>query len=681
MQKEVAKDIAPVVNSALWAAYGDAVGFISEGVDAKGLKRRLRGGQLGPVEWKRKLGRNGPEMVLPAGCYSDDTQLRLATSRAIRADGSFAVDLFSSLEVPLFLSYSLGAGRGTTASAQRLLSGTGWYDMIRGTGAGKYVKGGGNGGAMRIQPHVWAAARRSENWRKVVVENVLTTHGHPTALAGALFHAEVLRATALAGGPVTTDEAASMVNVLRAATGIIAEHPKLGEPWLFGWERESGKPFGEDYDAACGDLLDGLVAIEAALKRTDRERAYHDLLDALGALTEAQRGSGTKTALAAYGATLLFAERPPAEIIRAVCEELGSDTDSIATMAGALIGLYAREEPKIILDRSYIVSEATRLAKIALGDREAGEFAYWHNGEIRVLKDARILRERDGVTYVFGLGRAEPAREPARKGSNGELHRWYHLEFGQSMLFHVPAGKAEDATEGSAAHQGGEKPSLFDEQRIEREQIAARGGRSPQPPDAARTRRTVVPEDPRDAATALMRESIDDPGRIGRFFLARARYEGNESWVGAVFYELARLYRNSIRNAAALPHAREQAPEQPRPAYPVLNLQLTATRSENGSAVDGIIGNHGRNVATDVAVRLSGNGSAPDIAYKALRVQETSDIAARISRVIDDTTTVVVTFRAPDGTHLRQEGRFERAPGHETTFILKGLSIARPVTR
>jgi ADP-ribosylglycohydrolase len=680
MQEELAKDVAPVVYSALWAAYGDAVGFISEGTDAKGLKRRLGGGRLGTVKWKRKLGRIGPEMTLPAGCYSDDTQLRLATSRAIRADGSFGVDLFSNIEVPLFLAYSLGAGLGTTSSARRLLSGTRWHDLVRGANAAKYVKGGGNGGAMRIQPHVWAAGQKSEDWRAAIVENVLTTHGHPTALVGALFHAEVLRATALTGGPLTTDEGADVLHAVRGSIGIIDKHPKLGPPWVFGWERESGRSFQAEYDDACRDVLEGLASLDAALQRTDREAAYHDLLGALGAFTDGQRGSGTKTALAAFGATLLFSERPPADLMRAVAEELGSDTDTIATMAGALVGLYAHEEPAAILDRSYIVGEAARLARIALGDRNAGEFRYRRDGDVRLPKDGRVLHQHEGVTYVAGLGRAEPAREPARKGTNGELYRWYHLEIGQSMLFHVPPGKAEDVTERSPARRADAEPSLFDDGRTERDVPRRRTGPPPQPPEPLR-RRTVVLEDPRDVAMALMREGIDDPARVGRFFLARARHEGNEAWVGSVFYELARLYRIGLRNAAAIAHiAADRAPEPPRPAHPVLNLQLTASRGTNGSVVDGIIGNYGRNAATEIAVRLSGNGSAPDLMYKALQVQEINEVAARTLRPIDDGTTVTVTFCAPDGTQLRQEGRFERAPGHEATFLLKGLSVARPVT-
>ena len=99
-------------DSAMWAAYGDALGFITEGTDARGVNRRLAGKTLGPVTWRRKLGYKGPEVELPAGAYSDDTQLRLATSRAI-SDGQFDVESFALCELPLWPAYALGGGRGS----------------------------------------------------------------------------------------------------------------------------------------------------------------------------------------------------------------------------------------------------------------------------------------------------------------------------------------------------------------------------------------------------------------------------------------------------------------------------------------------------------------------------------------------------------------------------------------
>ena len=37
-------------NSMMWAAYGDALGFVSELVDQKGLERRTQGAPLGPPD-------------------------------------------------------------------------------------------------------------------------------------------------------------------------------------------------------------------------------------------------------------------------------------------------------------------------------------------------------------------------------------------------------------------------------------------------------------------------------------------------------------------------------------------------------------------------------------------------------------------------------------------------------
>src|SRR5438309_8255432 len=114
---------ARVVRSALWSAYGDALGFITEIRDnRRGITSRIgseRATQT--VSWKRRVGgRFGAEAVLPAGCYSDDTQLRLATCRAIRPDASFNVEAFAKMELPVWMSYALGAGRGSKAAALSL---------------------------------------------------------------------------------------------------------------------------------------------------------------------------------------------------------------------------------------------------------------------------------------------------------------------------------------------------------------------------------------------------------------------------------------------------------------------------------------------------------------------------------------------------------------------------------
>src|SRR5690348_8353752 len=82
-----APESSPVVRSALWAAWGDALGFPTELTrSGQSLQGRLGADEVSiPTAWKRRVGgRFGVETELPAGTYSDDTQLRLSVARSIR---------------------------------------------------------------------------------------------------------------------------------------------------------------------------------------------------------------------------------------------------------------------------------------------------------------------------------------------------------------------------------------------------------------------------------------------------------------------------------------------------------------------------------------------------------------------------------------------------------------------
>lgn len=109
---------AEIRRSSLWAAYGDALGMMSEFKGPKGVLYRTNGAPLRePIEWKRRFGPPGHLIVrMPRGCYSDDSQLRLATGRAIGPDG-FDVESFATVELPVWMSYALGAGRASKLAA------------------------------------------------------------------------------------------------------------------------------------------------------------------------------------------------------------------------------------------------------------------------------------------------------------------------------------------------------------------------------------------------------------------------------------------------------------------------------------------------------------------------------------------------------------------------------------
>ena len=186
-----------IVSSSLWAAYGDALGFISELADSRTLAFRIKAKTVNKtVRWKRRIGgRFGVVLELPSGCYSDDTQLRLATSRAIRADGHFDVEAFAKIELPVWLCYSLGGGLSTKAAASSLIrENVNWFSNFFSDRSSSYFDAGGNGASMRIQPHVWAASdlTKSSSYMKDVIRNSVCTHGHPNAFAGAFFHASCL---------------------------------------------------------------------------------------------------------------------------------------------------------------------------------------------------------------------------------------------------------------------------------------------------------------------------------------------------------------------------------------------------------------------------------------------------------------------------------------------------------
>src|SRR5690242_11443855 len=116
------KRLRRIKASALWAACGDALGFITELADSRGVARRGVALPVSePVSWHRRVGgRFGPTVELPAGSVSDDTQLRLATARSIRGDGVFDAETFSKIELTVWPAYALGAGLGSREAAANL---------------------------------------------------------------------------------------------------------------------------------------------------------------------------------------------------------------------------------------------------------------------------------------------------------------------------------------------------------------------------------------------------------------------------------------------------------------------------------------------------------------------------------------------------------------------------------
>lgn len=433
---------SPTVRSALWAAWGDALGFPIELVKSPGLLRERIGSDRAelPTRWRRRVGgRGGPTVALPAGTYSDDTQLRLAVARCIRGSGRFDAEAFSKIELPIFLSYELGAGRATRAAAHALMrNGVRWHSNFFVDRDVAYVNGGGNGAAMRIQPHVWAAPDyRAGAYLPGLLRDAVTTHGHPRGILGAAWHALAL-GTALRSGEIPGP--AVWLEMVRSLTRVPARmeaDERLGERWIPQWQTTTGEPFAAAMLAVvdeCAELT--TLAAEATREGGSLENRYAALARAAGGMRPATRGSGTVSAMLSLWLAWSAADDPPRGI-RAAANLRGSDTDTVATMTGALLGAVATDEPPgELLDRDLHIRSAERLDRLREGIHGVSDFPHpdtlgWDPP--RTLSDA--VGTVEGSLAVFGLGPCRAGSKPMPGDTQKDLAwQWLETEFGQSLL-------------------------------------------------------------------------------------------------------------------------------------------------------------------------------------------------------------------------------------------------------
>ena len=532
-----------VTRSALWAAYGDALGWISELTDATGLERRTGGAPLHePIAWKRRIGgRSGVNASLPLGCYSDDSQLRLATARAIRSDG-FDVEAFAKVELPVWLSYALGGGKATCAAAAQLgrKNPTWWSNKFKG-----WTRSGGNGAAMRVQPHVWAARTPSdiESYLPDVLRNAVCTHSHPTGLVGAVFHALCVADAMRVGDMPSPDDLLRVIRAADCLPEIIASDTELGY-WRFAFEQEAGN-FDEAWAKAMDEVREAVNLIAMCKTAADGEERYETIVNALKLRDPARRGSGILTAVAAVG--LGWCEARPVEAMRIAANAIGTDTDTIATMAGAILGATADIDPPVdVLDANVFRSEAERLVKIATGEsppnHEYPDLLYWTAPKTRA--DA-LTRSEDGSLIVRGLGRARSLDgEPVL--ASGEFRwRWIQLEFGQTLLIksrdrlpdieedRVPVEKLAPAA-------GNGQRTLSPAARQDRPQVDSSGRKPPSEHDVPRVR--TDPQDIRDVVS-YVEKHIDDDRVVGRA-LRRVVRKGTTGQVAGFSAALIDLLRS-----------------------------------------------------------------------------------------------------------------------------------------
>lgn len=424
--------------SFLWGAYGDALGFITELTDESGLKHRSGRSYISsPTSWVRRIGgRYGIPVELQSGTYSDDTQLRLATARCIRRRGFFDVEAFSKVELPVWLSYSLGAGRATKLAASSLTKeGTSWFANFFNNEEVSYVLSGGNGAAMRIQPHVLASSPHDHPTEMLldVFRNSICTHGHPRGILGACFHALTLFETRRQCKVVLPDIWSKITDHLLEIPEFIIQDVKLRDFWLPTWERITGQKFSFAVQGVV-DELHRMIDTVVGILESDVEDVYTTAVNTLNATDPSIRGSGTLTAVLAN--TIAIINRDTSQNLTRAANILGTDTDSICTMAGSIMGLASSTPPLgPIQDSDYIASISDYLYSISEG-MTVEPFPYpdlisWRPPRTQL--DA--VGHLHGKLHVAGLGEAVALGEAIEtKGRIPTEYQWLKLSFGQTLL-------------------------------------------------------------------------------------------------------------------------------------------------------------------------------------------------------------------------------------------------------
>jgi len=312
------------------------------------------------------------------------------------------------------------------------------------------------------------------------------------------------------GRPANISDLHWLSDELRQCADVVAKDADLRLFWVPQAERALGSSLSDAFARVVFEIQDDIEVLRQ-LGDPDGPNVYEEGLQRLRLYEPSHRGSATKTALVAAWQVWRGQRLGAHKNIVEICNALGSDTDSIATMAGAIIGcLIGKPPPEPVQDEDYIRSEAERLYQISLGSARLS-FGY---PDLRAYKPPKsavdaVLSDNDDYV-VMGLGAAKPLSPFLTRGEQRGDMRWLRLHMGQSILAHI-------RTDPVAASEA--KQSLFQEQRT----------LSPPPPKAA----TPVARQAKPLAEIVedIQNSKFDPLMFGEALLRLARDDADGKYL------------------------------------------------------------------------------------------------------------------------------------------------------
>jgi ADP-ribosylglycohydrolase len=364
------------IGAVTYGAVGDALGWPTEFFRSDKTERRPFGLPVRDfVTWKKLVGGKwwGYEDTIKAGQYSDDTQLSLAVARCINEDGLFEPERFAYEELPLWLQYERGGGKAIKTAARKLIGRRAdWLKNFYKQGDLDYRNAGANGSAMRNLPIALANVGNTSRIVKESFLNSIITHGHPRAIIGAILSG---LAANFAVTTVNDLRVIDLVDYLCTELGAVDRYIGGDErlnKWIQSWEQKyqnTGTTFRVAFNKSRDEASSFLRAIPGYLASNDA--SYYDFV---GALNPATKGSGIGTVCTVVYLFTKYASQPEAGLMAAV-NMYGSDTDTIASILGSMLGAHyglgALPDHLFagVQDRDYLVRTATRLHSIASGEQ------------------------------------------------------------------------------------------------------------------------------------------------------------------------------------------------------------------------------------------------------------------------------------------------------------------------
>ncbi|MHA1252354.1 MAG: ADP-ribosylglycohydrolase family protein [Candidatus Helarchaeota archaeon] len=296
---------------------------------------------------------------IKSGEYSDDSQLTLAIARSINLTGNFDPEYFAYLELPLWLNYERGGGRSIKTAARNILKkSVEWTCNFYRTKYVDYRNAGANGVAMRNLP---IAILNFDNEDKFIIDtfkNAVITHGHPRAILGALligasqiyflkadeykfedlylFISKILKKSL---------QIALTDNSIKKWYDLRIMEPKRITKWLNnnsinknGVKNENDLNNKTNFENLYGDIIiEALKYIKNIPNYlSKKDEAYYNYVNAFDPNF---KGSGISTTSIAIYLFTKYIDNPEKALLTAA-NMIGSDTDTIASLVGSLIGVY-----------------------------------------------------------------------------------------------------------------------------------------------------------------------------------------------------------------------------------------------------------------------------------------------------------------------------------------------------